>query len=230
MITPRFDWRSIWVPAGFCWHASRQLPISMLSATASICRRAGRRRPGGLGNRWNDGFSAQAWRHDFEDHFIVLPQIETRRGLENAAGISAHELTTALAIGPYDLSAELGVCGDMDAPVLREALQSLRATADSTGKSTWMIGNDAAQLARDGWRFICIGEPTWILMSALRDKVAQARGALSASTQARLQAASKNLHSNTSSPTSSEVENPCEKASSKKSSAAMNRSSAWPCT
>ena len=138
----------------------------------------GRRRPGGLGNRWIGGFSAQTWRQDFEDHFIVLPQIETRCGLENAAGIAAHELTTALAIGPYDLSAELGVCGDMDSPVLREALASIRATADSIGKSTWMIGSDAAQLARDGWRFICIGEPTWILMSALRDKVAQARDAM----------------------------------------------------
>ena len=138
----------------------------------------GRRRPGGLGNRWISGFSAQTWRQDFEDHFIVLPQIETRRGLENAAGIAAHELTTALAIGPYDLSAELGVCGDMDSPVLREALASIRATADSLGKSTWMIGSNAAQLARDGWRFICIGEPTSILISALRDKVAQARDAL----------------------------------------------------
>ena len=138
----------------------------------------GRRRPGGLGNRWIDGFSAEAWRRDFEEHFIVLPQIETRRGLENAAGIAAHELTTALAIGPYDLSAELGVCGDMNAPQLGKALAAIRSIGDSAGKATWMIGNDAAQLARDGWRFICIGEPTWILMSALRDKVAQARGAM----------------------------------------------------
>lgn len=137
----------------------------------------GRRRPGGLGNRWPGGFSAQAWRHDFEDHFIVLPQIETRRGLKNVAGIASHELTTALAIGPYDLSAELGVCGDMDSPVLREALAAIRATGNSVGKATWMIGSNTAQLARDGWRFICIGEPTWILMSALRDKVAQARDA-----------------------------------------------------
>jgi 2-keto-3-deoxy-L-rhamnonate aldolase RhmA len=138
----------------------------------------GLRRPGGLGNRWPGEFTAQAWRHDFEDHFIVLPQIETRSGLENAGSIAAHELTTALAIGPYDLSAELGVCGDMESPVLRKALASIRATADSMGKATWMIGSNAAQLAADGWRFICIGEPTWILMSALRDKVSQAQDAM----------------------------------------------------
>jgi 2-keto-3-deoxy-L-rhamnonate aldolase RhmA len=138
----------------------------------------GRRRPGGLGNRWVSGFSGQIWRQEFEDDFIVLPQIETRCGLENAAGIAAHELTTAMAIGPYDLSAELGVCGELDSPVLREALASIRATGKAAGKATWMIGSNAAQLASDGWRFICIGEPTWILMSALRDKVAQARDAM----------------------------------------------------
>lgn len=138
----------------------------------------GRRRPGGLGNRWVRNFSAAAWRQEFEEHFIVLPQIETRLGLSNVAAIAAHELTTAVAIGPYDLSAELGVCGEMESPLLRQPLATIRAAADAAGKSTWMIGSDAAQLARDGWRFLCIGEPTWILAAALRDKIAQARGAV----------------------------------------------------
>src|SRR4029077_20047977 len=105
------------------------------------------------------------------------PQIETRLGLENVAAIAEHELTTALAVGPYDLSAELGVCGVMDAPGLREALATIRQAADAAGKPAWMIGSDAAALARDGWRFLCIGEPTWILSAALRDKIAQARAA-----------------------------------------------------
>jgi hypothetical protein len=43
-----------------------------------------------------------------------------------------------------------------------------------------MIGSDAAAMARDGWRFLCIGEPSWILMAALREKVAQARTAVRA--------------------------------------------------
>ncbi len=137
----------------------------------------GKRRPGGLGNRWVRDFSAATWRQEFEEHFIVLPQIETRVGLKNVAAIAAHELTTAVAIGPYDLSAELGVCGTMDAPVLRQALATIRGAADAAGKATWMIGSDAAALARDGWRFLCIGEPTWILAAALRDKIAQARSA-----------------------------------------------------
>ena len=135
----------------------------------------GRRRPGGLGNRWIRDFSAATWRTEFEDQFIVLPQIETRVGMQNLAAIASHELTTAMAIGPYDLSAELGVCGEMTSPVLREALMTIRAAGDAVGKATWMIGSNATALVQDGWRFICIGEPTWILMAALRDKVAQAR-------------------------------------------------------
>jgi len=144
----------------------------------------GRRRPGGTGNRWIRDFSAETWRNDFEDQFIVLPQIETRVGLRNLAEIAAHELTTAMAIGPYDLSAELGVCGVMDSPLLRDALLAIRAAGEAAGKTTWMIGSDAAELVRDGWRFICIGEPTWILMAALREKVARAQETLATETLA----------------------------------------------
>jgi|SRR5579872_2050165 len=138
----------------------------------------GRRRPGGMGNRWVADYSAQTWRSDVEDHFIVLPQIETRKGLANAASIASHELTTALAVGPYDLSAELGVCGKMRSPELLQALASIRAAADAANKPAWMIGSNAAELVRDGWRFICIGEPTSILLAALREKVQEARGAI----------------------------------------------------
>lgn len=136
----------------------------------------GRRRPGGLGNRWVSDLSAAAWRREVEDDFIVLPQIETRIGLQNAAEIAGHEITTALAVGPYDLSAELGVCGEMEAPALKQALETIRSAAKSAGKETWMIG-DGAKLARDGWRFLCLGEPTWILEEALRNKLASAAAA-----------------------------------------------------
>lgn len=136
----------------------------------------GRRRPGGVGNRWVKNFFGPTWKETVEDDFLILPQIETRRGLENVTEIAAHESTTAMAVGPYDLSAELGVCGQMDVPVLREALATIRRAADEAGKPMWMIGGNVEQLIRDGWRFLCIGEPTSILESALRGLVARATG------------------------------------------------------
>ena len=136
----------------------------------------GRRRPGGLGNRWVPEASGPTWKREVEDDFIILPQIETRTGLQNAASVAGHPITTALAVGPYDLSAELGVCGKMDDPALKQALETIRAAARSVGKEAWMIG-DGAQLVREGWHFLCLGEPTWLLEEALRNKVASAVGA-----------------------------------------------------
>jgi 2-keto-3-deoxy-L-rhamnonate aldolase RhmA len=136
----------------------------------------GRRRPGGPGVRWVPDNSALTWKQKVEDHFIVLPQIETRKSLQNLAAIASHPITTAVAVGPYDLSAELGVCGKMDDPALAKALEAIRAAARSAGKEAWMIG-DGEQLVRDGWRFICLGESTWMLEEALRDKVTKASAA-----------------------------------------------------
>ncbi len=136
----------------------------------------GKRRPGGLSNRWVSGFRYHDWRSEVEDDFLVLPQIETKVGLANLAEIAAHEMTTVLAVGPYDLSAELGVCGEMTSPVLREALMKILAAARGAGKSGWMIGSDAAGLVRDGWNFVCIGEPTWIMAAAMKQTVEQLRG------------------------------------------------------
>lgn len=135
----------------------------------------GRRRPGGMSNRWVSDFTQPTWQATVEEKFIVLPQVETRTGFKNAQAIASHELTTALAVGPYDLSAELGVCGLMDAPVLREHLFELRKIADAAGKMMWMIGGNAEKLTRDGWRFLCIGEPCNVLEVTLRDRVATAR-------------------------------------------------------
>lgn len=134
----------------------------------------GRRRPGGHSNRWLPEHTYDYWKRDFEDHFIVLPQIETKQALRNVKEIAAHEITTAIAAGPYDLSAELGVCGKWDDPKLTEALQTIKAAGKAVNKEMWMIGS-ADKLTKDGFRFICIGEPTWLLEAALKERIATAK-------------------------------------------------------
>ena len=130
----------------------------------------GLRRPGGRGNRWLSSVHYADWKAGVEDHFIVLPQIESRTGMANARAIAAHELTTALAIGPYDLSADLGVCWQPEHASFREAVDALRQTAADVGKPFWMIG-DGPALAQQGHRFVCLAEPTMLLQAALREKV-----------------------------------------------------------
>jgi 2-keto-3-deoxy-L-rhamnonate aldolase RhmA len=126
----------------------------------------GRRRPGGPGNYWVSDFGYDAWKNQVEDDFIVLPQIENRLGLENADAIAAHPLTTAIAIGPYDLSADLGVCADMDHEKVRQAVALIRQAGDKVGKTMWRIG-DGPKLAAEGFHFLCIAEPVGFLEQAL---------------------------------------------------------------
>ncbi len=136
----------------------------------------GRRRPGGMGNRWVADLEGKTWRETVEDHFIVWPQIESQTGLVNADAIARHELTTSLAVGPYDLSADLGVCGQMDHPRLTEALAQLQAVAQAAGKAMWMIDSNVERMLTGGWRLLCVGESMWILEQALRERVERARG------------------------------------------------------
>lgn len=127
----------------------------------------GQRRPGGLGNRWVNNYSYATWKREVEDDLIILPQIETRRGLERLDEIAHHEITTAMAIGPYDLSADLGVCGESTGPKMEGAIKQIRLAAKTAGKNMWMIG-DGPALAEQGFTFLCIAEPTWLLQATLR--------------------------------------------------------------
>ncbi len=135
----------------------------------------GRRRPGGAGNRWVAKYDYETFRREVEDDVLILPQIESPQGMKNVDEIAAHEITTALAIGPYDLSARLGVCGKMDDPKLTAAIDTLRQAAAKAGKITWMIG-DGKTLLKQGFRFFCIGEPTWVMQTAIANMVKELRG------------------------------------------------------
>lgn len=140
----------------------------------------GRRRPGGAANRWPSSIQYETWRREVEDEFILLPQIETVEGLRNVEEIARHELTTAMAIGPYDLSASLGVCWEPNHPKLLEAIGRIRQAGQKAGKNMWMIG-DATQLMARGFTFLCTGEPCGFLEGMLKKTVGELRaGGISA--------------------------------------------------
>ena len=136
----------------------------------------GRRRPGGPGNYWVPNFQRETWATEVEADFIVLPQIESQAGLDHVDEIAAHEITTAIAIGPYDLSVELGVAAQMDHPTLQAAVEQIRQAGARAGKTMWRIG-DGPTLVQEGFHFVCIGEPMAILKGALAAADGQTREA-----------------------------------------------------
>jgi 2-keto-3-deoxy-L-rhamnonate aldolase RhmA len=126
----------------------------------------GQRRPGGPSNYWVHQYTYETFRRHVEDPLIVIPQIESPLGVENAEAIARHPLTTALGVGPFDLSIRLGVSGESDHPKLRKSLAQIRSAAIDAGKPAWMIGDGPALIAQ-GYRFICIGEPSLLLKARL---------------------------------------------------------------
>ena len=135
----------------------------------------GSRRPGGPGNRWVTEYNYDSFKSTVEDHVIIIPQVETTSGLENAEEIANHELTTALGIGPFDLSAQLGVCGEgPQNPLMQKAMQHLCAAAESVGKPMWTIG-PGDFLVEEGHKFVCFGEAMGLLQLSLRNNVDRMR-------------------------------------------------------
>ena len=134
----------------------------------------GRRRPGGMGNRWVDNCHLQTWQTQVEDDVIVIPQIETRTGLDHADTIATHEIVTAVGIGPYDLSMAVGANMDKEHPEMVEAMETVRRAAETAGKPMWRIGNPTA-LARAGFHFLCTPDVTHMLTEVIRQHVVAAR-------------------------------------------------------
>jgi len=134
----------------------------------------GRRRPGGMGNYWMRDFHYETWKSEFEDHFIVIPQIESQTGVDNVDSIVGHSLVTALGLGPYDLSADLGCCWNPDHEEFVTALDQVKAAADAVGKKVW-AGCDAPALRAKGYTFLWVGTASLVLTTALTKIVREAR-------------------------------------------------------
>ncbi len=117
---------------------------------------AGRRGVGlARGNLWGDTF--QDTFNNFQP--VLVAQIETKKGAVNADAVAALDEIDALFIGPYDLSADLGVAGKLTDPALTDALSKVKAACQEHGKAYGghQVDPDPAALKRmieDGFRFI----------------------------------------------------------------------------
>lgn len=161
-------------PCGFLLPQVRNLDTLQEVKDAILMPPRGKRRPGGPGNRWVPNYHYETWKAEQEEHWIVLPQIESLEGVKNADAIAADPITTAIAIGPYDLSANVGVCWQPDDPKLRGAIDTIRNAGKKAGKNMWMIG-DGNALVKRGFTFICFSEPTLLMEATMKNVAAGIR-------------------------------------------------------
>ena len=112
---------------------------------------------------------AQGYADEFDDHYdwlnnesIVLVQIEHIKGVENMEQIMSVEGVDGFFVGPYDLSASLGIPGEFHHPKMIAALDRVSEVHKKSGTLAGIhvvepVPVDLQQRVKEGYRFIAYG-------------------------------------------------------------------------
>ncbi len=114
------------------------------------------------------------------DQVLGVVQIESVRAVEAVEEIAVVDGVDVLFVGPRDLSHDLRVPGQMDAPVFVEALERVRLAAGKHGKACGLLvdtGAKVAALHAEGWTFTSFGSDVTLLANAASVELSRARGA-----------------------------------------------------
>jgi len=109
---------------------------------------------------------------------LAVVQIESARAVEQVTAIAALDGVDVLFVGPRDLSHDLGVPGDVQAPRYLEALDHVRSAAQQFGKRCGLLvpnGAAAAEKSAQGWTFVAVGSDSTLLATALAAELTSVR-------------------------------------------------------
>jgi 2-keto-3-deoxy-L-rhamnonate aldolase RhmA len=125
--------------------------------------------PAAFGYRAPGNAEAQA---AINDAVLVAAMIESSAGVANAAQIAAVEGIDVLLIGTSDLTAELGISGQIAHPRVQQAYETVGAACRANGKALGMGGvydtEAAARYIKGGARFILAGSDHSYMLAAAK--------------------------------------------------------------
>jgi 2-dehydro-3-deoxyglucarate aldolase len=109
------------------------------------------------------------------DETVVVVQAETKEAVDNIAEIAAVPGVDAVLIGPNDLAASLGVPGQLQAPVVLEAIDTIIAACKAKHMTVGFFGTtaEAVQPVIDkGATLIGLGVDMLFLVNAAKQQLA----------------------------------------------------------
>ncbi len=105
------------------------------------------------------------------DEGLLIAQIETAQGVENADRIAAVEGIDVLWIGHFDLTNSMGIPGQFSHPDYRRATERVLEACHGRGKVAGIMAGgveDAMALLEQGFRILAYWGDLWIYQQALR--------------------------------------------------------------
>lgn len=128
------------------------------------------------------GFGAEAglYARTANEHTLVICQIETVEGVNNAAEIAAVGGVDMIFVGPYDLSASAGFMGEMSHPEVVALIERVEVAAKQAGKSLGSIlrpGVSLKEVYDRGYQMIATGSDSTRLRAACLADIAAFRQA-----------------------------------------------------
>lgn len=124
------------------------------------------------------GSDFQEYVEQADELVVTIPQIETKRGVENANKIAAVDGIDGLFVGPADLSGSLGVFAQWDAEVLIQHIEDVLAAgqANDIPVGTLVIQQEDIEKRIDqGFDFLAVGKDTATFASGTRDLIADCK-------------------------------------------------------
>lgn len=127
----------------------------------------------GLGRAQGYGEGFDAYRAWLAEHAVLVAQLEHVDALDHLDAILGHPGLDAILIGPYDLSASMGLPGQLEHPRVTAALDRIVAacTVHGVPAGIHQVEPDPAALRRvldQGYRFVAYGVDFRMLAAAAR--------------------------------------------------------------
>ena len=120
-------------------------------------------------NRAHDfGLEFNAYVTSWNKNGVFIPQIESVTAVENIDDIISHEAVDGVMVGPYDLSGSLGVPGQTNAKIVKEACEKVIAACKQYNKGCCtQIQKPTKEIVsesiKDGYSFLILGSDLFIL-------------------------------------------------------------------
>ena len=134
----------------------------------------------GLARAQEYGANFNEYMSNINDEVVVIPQIEHIDSVNNIETILSHESIDTFLLGPYDLTASMGIPGQFENKDYVEAINLVMDTSKRLGKSggIHVIEPDPVELKdriKEGFKFIAFSLDIRILGSVLDKTLSEIR-------------------------------------------------------